>query len=337
MSATRLVAIASLALLGAAPAHGQLRAPRGLGNFPVVIHTVSTGEVLVRWQPVLKASEYDVERCEGAALETCTMKTTPRLTANQLLQVPDNLSASGTYLYRVTAYGSHRLPIAQGQVGYQYTAPPSAIPVAPPSGTILPILAGPSALRAWSPIPGQIHISWSVISSATRYRVVRSIVGVRNTERELGPSNAVPDNLGGYTGNQYIDVPVDLRWTYAYTVYAYVKPGATEVLTAGSPVATAKSIPFVQVSGVTYTVVPSTSAPGKLDITLRWSAVKDAEKYSVWDQAGGWEYGSTQGTWYTLRNMPVGGTTHVCVGAHYPYSVTDRRSAPCLTLTTATN
>ena len=155
MSATRLMAIASLVLLGAAPAHGQLRAPRGLGNFPVVINTVTTGEVLVRWQPVLKASEYEVERCEGAALETCTMKTTPRLTANQLLQVPDNLSASGTYLYRVTAYGSQQLPIAQGQVGYQYTAPPSAFPVAPPTGTILPILAGPSALRAWSPIPGR--------------------------------------------------------------------------------------------------------------------------------------------------------------------------------------
>ena len=55
------------------------------------------------------------------------------------------------------------------------------------------------------------------------------------------------------------------------TVYAYVKPGATEILTAASPVATAKSMPFVQVSGVTYTVVPSTGALGKLDITLHWS------------------------------------------------------------------
>ena len=143
--------------------------------------------------------------------------------------------------------GASGLPVHRAALG---------VPVAPPTGTILPILAGPSALRAWSPIPGQIDISWSVVSSATRYRIVRSIVGFRNTKRELGPSLAVHDALGGYTGNQYIDVPVNPRWTYAYTVYAYVKPGATEVLTAGSPVATAKSMPFVQVPGVTYTVVP---------------------------------------------------------------------------------
>ena len=139
------------------PASGQRKPGREPGTFPVGINTVSTGVVLVTWQPVTKASAYDVERCEGAGLTTCAVKTTPRITAGQPLQLRDNLSAGGTYLYRVTAYGSGQLPIAQGQVGYYYTAPPTAVLVAPTTGTITPLAAGPAQLTAASPVPGQIR------------------------------------------------------------------------------------------------------------------------------------------------------------------------------------
>src|SRR3990172_9616579 len=159
----RTAILAGVMVLCAAPADGQRKPARELGTFSVVINTVSTGVVLVTWQPVQKASAYEVERCEGAGLTTCAMKTASRIAAGQPLQLQDNLSASGTYLYRVTAYGSNQLPFAQGQVGYQYTAPPTAVLMPPPSGTITPTPAGPAQLAAASPIPGQIHLSWSLV------------------------------------------------------------------------------------------------------------------------------------------------------------------------------
>jgi hypothetical protein len=285
--------------------------------------------VLVTWQPVQKAAAYEVERCEGAGLTTCAVKTMPRITAGQPPQLQDNLSASGTYLYRVTAFGSNQLPFAQGQVGYQYTAPATVVLMPPTTGTITPTPAGPAQLTASSPVPGQIHLSWSLVSYATRYRVLRSNSG-GEVDRELPPPGTDPN---GNTPYRYIDAPVDFRWTYSYKVYAYVKPGATEILTASSPVATAKSIPYVQVSGLTYTSVPSTHSPGRLNVTVHWTWVKDVEKFVAWDETSALLWSGTA-TWYTEYSVPVGRTITVCVGAQYPYNVLQTKTAPCLVITT---
>ena len=131
----RTMIVAGVLVLCAPRAEGQSRPPRELGPVAVALNTATQAEPLVFWQPVQKASAYELERCEGAGLTTCAIKTTPRITAGQPLQVRDNLNASGTYLYRVTAYGSRQLPIAQGQVGYVSTAPPTAVLMPPPSGT----------------------------------------------------------------------------------------------------------------------------------------------------------------------------------------------------------
>ena len=281
------------------------------------------------WQPVQKASAYELERCEGAGLTTCAIKTAPRVAAGQPLQMRDNVSASGTYLYRVTAYGSRQLPIAQGQVAYIYTAPLTFVPVAPPSGTATPIYAGPAQLTAVSPVPGQIHLSWTPVPSATRYRVFRTIVGV-GRERELAPPGTDPS---GNTPARYVDAPVDFQPIYSYKVQAYVKPDAIEIPTTFSPLATRKSLPFVQVSGLTYTVVPSTLSPGRLNVTVSWPAVNGVEKYVIWDET---QRILTSGpaTSYTERSIPVGRSLTICVSAHYPYDVAQNATAPCLVITT---
>ena len=72
--------------------------------------------------------------------------------------------------------------------------------------------------------------------------------------------------------------------TYSYKVYARLQSGTNEILSAPSPLASATSLPFVQVSGLTYTVTPSTKTLGRLDIIVRWNEVKDVEKYVVWDE-----------------------------------------------------
>jgi hypothetical protein len=325
----RTMTMVGVLTLCATVAEGQSRPPRELGPVAVALNTESKAEPVVFWQPVQKASAYELERCEGAGLTTCAIKTTPRITTGQPLQVRDNLGASGTYLYRVTAYGSKQLPIAQGQVAYQYTAPLTVVLMPPPSGTATPTYLGPAQLTAVSPLPGQIHLSWTPVPNATRYRVLRTIVGVGG-ERELPPPGTDPS---GNTPARYIDAPVDFRWIYSYKVQAYVKPEATEIATTFSPIATRQSLPFVQVSGLTYTLALSTHSRGYLDVTARWNAVKDVETYHVWDETMAL-LGSGLATSYTEYTVPVGRTLTICVGAIYPYNVAQHKTAPCLTITT---
>ncbi len=326
----RTMIVAGLMALCAQRAEGQSKPPRELGPVAVALNTESRGEPLVFWQPVQKASAYELERCEGAALTTCAIKTTPRVAAGQPLQVRDNLSASGTYLYRVTAYGSRQLPIAQGQVAYVYTAPPTVVLMPAPGGTITPMTPpGPAQLTAVSPVPGQIHLSWTPVPNATRYRVYRTIVGT-GPERELAPPGTDPS---GNTPARYIDAPVDFRWIYSYKVYAYVQSGATEIRTTSSPLATRQSLPFVQVSGLTHTVVPSVRSPGNLNVTVSWPAVKDVEKYMVWDETQR-ILADSPATSYTEVRVPVGRSLTLCVSAQYPYNVAQHTTAPCVVITT---
>jgi hypothetical protein len=325
----RLAILAGLMVLSASPVAGQ-RKPRELGTFPVAINTVSTGVVSVTWQPVTKASAYEVERCEGTGLTTCALKTVPRITAGQLLQLSDNLSVSGTYLYRATAYGSNQLPIAQGQVAYVYTAPATAVLMPAPSGTITPMPAGPAQVTAASPIPGQIRVSWSSVPNSIGFRVLRSNSG-GEVDREIARTgfDAYGNLLTGIT-----DGPVDFRWTYSYKVYARFQSGTSETLSAPSPVASAKSLPFVQVSGLTYTLVPSIQDPGRVDLTLRWNAVQGVEKYIVWDKTYGVLLREVFGAQYVERSYSTKLSFTVCVGAQYPYNVRQPQTEPCIDIKT---
>jgi hypothetical protein len=326
----RTMIVAGLMALCAPRAEGQGKA-RELGPIPVALNTESRAEPVVFWQPVQKASAYELERCEGAALTTCAIKTTPRVAAGQPLQVRDNISASGTYLYRVTAYGSRQLPIAQGQVGYVYTAPPTVVLMPPPGGTITPMTPpGPAQLTAVSPVPGQIHLSWTRVPNATRYRVYRTDVGT-GPERELAPPGTDPS---GNTPDRYIDTwGIQFGKLYSYKVYAYVLAGATEIRTTSSPLATRQSLPFVQVSGLTHTVVPSVRTPGTLVVTFSWPAVTGVEKYMVWDETQR-ILADSPATSYTETAVRVGRSLTVCVSAQYPYNVAQHSTAPCLVITT---
>lgn len=133
----RLV-IAGIAMLAlASPAAGQPKKNLEPAPLPVAVNTGSVvGTVLVTWPSVQKAARYELTRCEGTT--ACALKST---LTKAPLEYRDSFSASGTYLYRVTAFGSNQLPLAQGQVAYVYTAPAPvyAVLMPPPSGTITPI------------------------------------------------------------------------------------------------------------------------------------------------------------------------------------------------------
>ncbi len=324
----RILLSACLLVLCATPASGQ-RKPREPGTMAFMVNTVSTGVVLLSWPPVQKAVAYELERCEGSGLTTCIMKTNPRITSGQPLQVQDTLTTSGTYLYRVTAFASNQLPIAQNQVAYVYTAPPTAVLMPPPTGTITPIPAGPAQLTAASTVPGSIRLSWSPVANAIGFHVIRSNSG-GETNHESGPTGL--DAYGNLITTM-LDAPIDFRWTYSYQVYARFKSGTGETQSAPSPMASARSIPFVQVSGLTYTMVPSTRSPGYLNVTVRWNAVPDVLLYRVWDETMALLASGTF-TAYTAQEVPTHRTITVCVGATYPGNVTQDKTAPCIQITT---
>lgn len=322
----RIVLSVGLMLLCAMPASAQ-RQPRELGNFPIQVNSgTSPNLVLVTWQPVQRASAYDLERCEGAGLTTCAVKT--HLLPSQPLKYDDAFYKGGTYLYRVTAFGPNQLPMSQGQVAYVYTEPPTAVLMPAPSGTITPTPAGPAQLTAVSPVPGQIHLSWSLVPYATSYHVLRSNSG-GEVDRELPAPGT-----NGNTAYRYIDAPVDSRWTYSYKVFAIIKPGTVELQTAWSPVATTKSLPFVQVSGLTYTLVPSIKIPGRVDLTIRWNAVTGAEKYIVWDKTYNVLLREVPGAIYLEGSYSTKLRFTVCVGAVYPYGVRQASTEPCIDIQT---
>ena len=83
----------------------------------------------------------------------------------------------------------------------------------------------------------------------------------------------------------------------------------------------------------TYTMVPSTRSPGYLNITVRWNAVPDVLMYQVWDETNAL-LASTTGTGYLAQEVPTHRTLTVCVGAVYPYNVTQHKTAPCIQSTT---
>lgn len=287
------------------------------------------GVVLLSWPPVQKAVAYELERCEGSGLTTCIMKTNPRITSAQPLQVQDTLTASGTYLYRITAYGSNQLPIAQNQVAYQYTAPITAVLMPAPTGTITPIPAGPATLSAVSTVPGSIGLSWSPVPNAIGYNVIRSNSG-GETNHEIGPTGL---DAYGNAMTAKLDAPIDFRWTYSYQVYARFTSTTSGMQSAPSPMASTKSVPFVQVSGLTYTMVPSTRSPGYLNVTVHWTAVPNVLLYQVWDETMAL-LASGNFTGYTAQEVPTHRTITVCVGAVYPGNVSQNKTAPCIQITT---
>lgn len=326
----RAAIVAGVLLLCAAPADGQNRPARELATMPLMLNP-NGNVVVVSWGTVQKATEYELQRCEGTGLTTCTLKTNPRVTSGQPLQVTDNVTVSGTYLYRVTAFGSRGLPIAQNQVAWVYTAPPTAILVQQ-TGTAMVTPAGPAQVTAVSPVPGQIHLSWSTVPNAIGFRILRSNSGGL-VDQEM--TRTGKDAYGNLI-LKVIDAPVDFRWTYSYKVYARLLSGTSEFLSAAGPVGSATSLPFVQVSGLTFTIVPSVRSPGNLDLTLRWNAVAGAEKYIVLDKDYNYVQAQIPGTNAPVFTWVIGTRTiyNMCVGVQYPYNIRQPQTEPCVAIKT---
>jgi hypothetical protein len=191
-----------------------------------------------------------------------------------------------------------------------------------PTGTITVVPAGPTSLNAGSNIPGQIWLTWKEVLNATAYRVTRSSTAPEPEAKVAEYSNTSQLAEGGIWSHN--DAPVDLRWTYSYKVYALF--GTT--VSTPSPVASAKSIAVIQPTGLRYGVT-LTPTPGRVNVTLSWSAVPNVALYAI-TGIPGYSVLTVTTSSYTLSNVMAGGTYHVCVGAVYPYSIGEPGTAPCI-------
>ncbi len=280
----------------------------------------------INWAPVNGALRYSALRRLGTAVEQLGYSPT-----NAFVLPPPTPGTA--YEYQITAIGRIS-SVSSAWVPYTVPLEVTAVLVSPvTTGTAMTTPAGPAQLTAVSPIPGQIRLWWSEVPYATHYRVVRSNTG-GEVDRLITTTG--PDAFGN-TIHQIVDAPVDFRWTYTYKIYALVTltSGTSEILTAPSPVASTKSMPFVQVSGLTYTLTPSTTTLGRLDVRISWNAVQDVEKYRVIDDtwADAKEFTPTA-TSYVQPGAPVGYTFRVCVAAIYPYNVRQDATAPCIDIKT---
>lgn len=311
-------------LLGVVTRHalGQRSITRNDVAAPTGITFAYTPSALtINWPSVAGALRYSAVRRLGTVVEQLGDSPTNAF----VLPVPQ---PGVTYEYQITAVG--RIASA-ASAWFPYTVPLETTVIAAPvqpatGGTGMVTYAGPSSLAAISPAPGQMQLAWSPVPNALGYRIRRSNTG----------GEAEHDYMRlGATPTSWLDLRVDSRWTYSYKVLAYIAPNGTEILTAPSPVASRSPLPFVQVSGLTYTFVPSVKSPGRLDVTIKWNAVNLVEKYRVVDEtwAAAKEFPATT-TSYVQPGVPLKYTFRVCVGAIYPYNVRQDNTAPCIDIKT---
>lgn len=284
----------------------------------------------VSWGNVANATGYQVNRREGGTVVVTL--------ASGLTGTPYTgpLATPGTaFEYQVVAFGgknkaasqwvSYTVPIAAPAPG---TTPGVIVTEPrPTTGTITPTIvpSAPAYLNAGSNIPGQIWLTWKEVTSATGYRVTRSS-NAPEPETKIAEMSSTSQLAEGGIWS-YVNAPVDERWTYTYRVYALNSGNASP----SSPTATAKSMAAAAPTGLKYSVA-LTSTPGRINVTLSWTAVPNAVKYVI----TGLGFTGTPSTivtspTYTVNNiLASGATVRICVYAVYPYDVQDAAATACI-------
>ena len=241
-----------------------------------VTATASAGAIVVAWNAASGASSYTIQKNAGGVISTI-----PGVTGTSYSD--RSISAGASYTYNVKACNSDGC--SANSAGVSATAP-VAVPAAP--GNV-------SAMS----LSGYAYISWSAVSGATSYRVLK--VNGMTTPATTSATN-------------YADTAVTVGNTYTYQVSACNSSGCsagvnTNAVTIAPP-------PPQMPTGVT-----ATASGGA--IVIGWSAVSGATSYTIQKNAGG-----------VISTIPgVTGTSYsdrsISAGASYTYNVKACNSAGC--------
>ena len=241
-----------------------------------VTATASGNAITIGWTAVSGAASYTIQKTVNGVVSNITGVTGTAYTDS-------NLAPATTYTYNVKACNA---------------AGCSAISSGASATTAAPLPAAPANVSAMS-ISGYAYISWSAVSGATSYRVLKV----------NGMTPAVTTSA-----TNYADTSVTVGNTYTYQVTACNNSGCsagvnTNAVTIAPP-------PPQMPTGVT-----ATASGGA--IVVGWSAVSGATSYTIQKNAGG----------VISTISGVGGTSYsdrsITAGMSYTYNVKACNSAGC--------
>jgi fibronectin type 3 domain-containing protein len=237
-----------------------------------LVATPGNATVTLTWSASTGATSYKVYR--GATLLTTQAGTS----------YVDSAVSNGTaYTYTVVAYRLNSSASAA-------SSPATATPVAPP-------LSSPTGLAA-TPSDTKVTLTWSSVSGATSYQVLRG--------GSLLATTPTPS---------YVDTAVVNGTTYSYTVIA---------LGAGAPSAPTAAVTATPAAAIAGAPTGLSGVAGDKIATLTWTAVPSATSYKLYRD--GVLVASPTGNTYTDSNLTNGQTYSYTVSAIV--SVESAKSAP---------
>jgi len=218
---------------------------------------------------------------------------------------------------------------------------------------------GPSWITVGSDYPTNFVIKWTVVPSASSYRILRWPNGdtrYLQLRKDVPATTANSTTEPGYA--TYSDnIGILLNTTYSYQIEAvFLDITGTKTYSAKSPVASAMSVPYLAPANLYYTATNSVE-PGLVRVNLTWDAVPAAASYhftgTYTDPRGGsydlrpdnvaptllviidgaqkFRY-PTNGTLLRYHLYP-GNTYTFCLSTIYPGGIRDETVKKCLTAT----
>ncbi|RYX81106.1 hypothetical protein EON83_25535 [bacterium] len=200
-------------------------------------NSVSTTQVSLSWTEVPTATSYKLfRRPSGGSFDY----NTPLTTTNSTIYSDTGLTGGSTYVYTVRSVNSSGETIDSNLI--------TIVPQLPP--TNLSATAG----------PGQISLSWTSVSGANQYQLLR------------GTSSTSLSPLTTRTTNSYVDTPVTNGTTYYYAVSVSKATPPTQS-DASAPVSAVPIVPSVP-SGLTRVA-------GDSQVALSWNPATAATGYII--------------------------------------------------------
>jgi len=241
-----------------------------------VTATASGASIVIGWSAASGATSYTIQKTVGGTVSTISG-------VGGTSYVDSSLSPGAVYTYNVKACNSGG---CSGNSAAASATAPAAVPAAP---------ANVSA----SSIAGYAYVSWSAVSGATSYRILKV----------NGMTPAVTT-----TATDYADTSTQVGNTYTYQVSACNGSGCSNPVTTNA--VTVAAPPPNMPTGVTATA----SGPS---IVIGWTAVSGATSYTIQKTVGGTvsNIAGVTGTSYTDASLTPGSV--------YTYNVKACNSAGC--------
>ena len=202
--------------------------------------------IKVSWSAVPGRTKYEVWRCESAT------GTYTRIGSTTSTYYKDTTCTPFiTYYYQIKVYRTvNRQPI------YSASASPTA--------SATPILGNVSGVRAAVSSPSSVKVSWSSVTGASGYEVLRSAT-----------IDGVYVSIKSTTSRSFTDTSCTPNTTYYYQVRAYRKAGSSIV--SSTPSAHVSAAPYF---GSVSNAKAMRSSAGKIKLT--WSAVSGRTGYEIY-------------------------------------------------------